>query len=67
MRRATLERPRNWWAPAPLRTVHKRFGLHEAPSTTRTQPTPTSTSPTEVTEPAIEAEPAGAGSGTMTR
>lgn len=23
---------RNWWAPAPLRRVHQRFGLHEAPS-----------------------------------
>jgi RND superfamily putative drug exporter len=19
----------NWWAPAPLRRIHKRFGLHE--------------------------------------
>jgi putative drug exporter of the RND superfamily len=23
---------RNWWAPAPLRRIHERFGLHEAPS-----------------------------------
>ncbi len=23
---------RNWWAPAPLRAFHRRFGLHEAPS-----------------------------------
>jgi hypothetical protein len=23
---------RNWWAPAPLRRFHARFGLHEAPS-----------------------------------
>jgi RND superfamily putative drug exporter len=22
----------NWWAPAPLRRFHQRFGLHEAPS-----------------------------------
>jgi putative drug exporter of the RND superfamily len=22
----------NWWAPAPLRRIHQRFGLHEAPS-----------------------------------
>ena len=28
---------RNWWAPAPLRRFHQRFGLHEAPS----QPRPT--------------------------
>ena len=24
---------RNWWAPAPLRRFHDRYGLHEAPST----------------------------------
>jgi RND superfamily putative drug exporter len=23
---------RNWWAPAPLRRVHERFGLHEPTS-----------------------------------
>jgi RND superfamily putative drug exporter len=23
---------RNWWAPAPLRRFHERYGLHEAPS-----------------------------------
>jgi putative drug exporter of the RND superfamily len=23
---------RNWWAPAPLRRFHERFGLHEAPA-----------------------------------
>ncbi|MCW2715320.1 MAG: hypothetical protein JWN88_2367 [Frankiales bacterium] len=23
---------RNWWAPAPLRRFHQRFGLHEAPA-----------------------------------
>jgi putative drug exporter of the RND superfamily len=22
----------NWWAPAPLRRLYTRFGLHEAPS-----------------------------------
>ena len=22
----------NWWAPAPLRRIHERFGLHEPPS-----------------------------------
>jgi RND superfamily putative drug exporter len=25
---------RNWWAPAPLRRFHDRFGLHEPPSAT---------------------------------
>ncbi len=23
---------RNWWAPAPLRRFHDRYGLHEAPA-----------------------------------
>ena len=23
---------RNWWAPAPLRRLHDRYGLHETPS-----------------------------------
>jgi len=22
----------NWWAPAPLRRLHRRFGLHELPA-----------------------------------
>jgi RND superfamily putative drug exporter len=30
----------NWWAPAPLRTFHARYGLHEAPSTTSGATTP---------------------------
>ncbi len=29
----TLLGDRNWWAPAPLRRLHDRYGLHEAPST----------------------------------
>ena len=29
---------RNWWAPAPLRRFHQRYGLHEAPSVV--DPTP---------------------------
>src|SRR3954469_3767933 len=28
----TLLGDRNWWAPAPLRRLHDRFGLHEAPA-----------------------------------
>jgi RND superfamily putative drug exporter len=28
----------NWWAPAPLRRFHARYGLHEAPSTTSGPP-----------------------------
>ncbi len=30
---------RNWWAPAPLRRFHDRFGLREAPSTPSPVPT----------------------------
>ncbi len=29
----------NWWAPAPLRRFHDRYGLHEAPSLPVTTPT----------------------------
>jgi RND superfamily putative drug exporter len=28
----TLLGPANWWAPAPLRRLHQRIGLHEAPA-----------------------------------
>ena len=31
---------RNWWAPAPLRRFHDRYGLHEAPSTPAPLPAP---------------------------
>jgi RND superfamily putative drug exporter len=27
----TLMGPWNWWSPAPLRRLHRRFGLHEKP------------------------------------
>ena len=27
----TLLGPANWWAPGPLRRLHQRLGLHEAP------------------------------------
>jgi RND superfamily putative drug exporter len=30
----TLLGPANWWAPAPLRRLHQRLGLHEAPART---------------------------------
>jgi hypothetical protein len=42
---------RNWWAPAPLRRLHQRFGLHEAPST------PDTTLRLILTDPAQEVEP----------
>jgi RND superfamily putative drug exporter len=60
---------RNWWAPAPLRRFHKRFGLHEAPSSApHAINVDTDLSHmTEDTEPAREGEPVGAGSGTMPR
>ena len=52
---------RNWWAPAPLRRFHRRFGLHEAPSHTP-RPTPTGVNLSQSTEPDVEGEPVGAGS-----
>jgi RND superfamily putative drug exporter len=61
---------RNWWAPAPLRRLHQRFGLHEAAAAT----TPQAGEPSiglgqtaKDTEPEAEGEPVGAGSGTMLR
>jgi hypothetical protein len=47
----TLLGERNWWAPAPLRRLHQRFGLHEAPST------PDTTLRLILTDPAQEVEP----------
>ena len=34
----TLLGDANWWAPAPLRRLHTRFGLHEAPTTPEASP-----------------------------
>jgi RND superfamily putative drug exporter len=34
----TLLGGRNWWAPKPLRRIHRRFGLHEGPTQTLTEP-----------------------------
>ena len=55
---------RNWWAPAPLRRFHQRFGLHEAPSQAvhATAAGVAVSRSTEIAEPDIEAEPVGAGS-----
>ena len=60
---------RNWWAPAPLRRFHQRFGLHEAPSTATARHCGRIdlSQTTEDIEPELEAEPVGAGSGTMSR
>jgi hypothetical protein len=61
---------RNWWAPAPLRRFHQRFGLHEAPAPTTPhagEPSIDLSQTTEETEPEVEVEPVGAGSGTMLR
>jgi putative drug exporter of the RND superfamily len=58
---------RNWWAPAPLRRFHQRFGLHEAPSTPDATPRLDLTDPAQDVEPDVEAEPVGAGAGTIGR
>jgi RND superfamily putative drug exporter len=34
----TLLGSANWWAPAPLRRLHERLGLHEAPAHPATLP-----------------------------
>ena len=45
----------NWWAPAPLRRFHQRFGLHEAPSTAD------ATQPVVASDGGAEPETVGAG------
>lgn len=40
----------NWWAPAPLRRFHDRFGLHEPPSTPGLEPSDSDTDPDPVHE-----------------
>ena len=59
---------RNWWAPAPLRRFHQRFGLHEAPSpaTPRTGDRDIHLSETaDDIEPDLEAEPVAVGAGNI--
>ena len=34
----TLLGTANWWAPAPLRRLHQRLGLHEAPAHPASRP-----------------------------
>ncbi|MGI9051938.1 MAG: MMPL family transporter [Ilumatobacteraceae bacterium] len=56
---------RNWWAPAPLRRLHQRFGLHEAPAPTTPKAAHGAlghSQAQEQTEPEVEGEPVGAGS-----
>jgi RND superfamily putative drug exporter len=45
-----------WWAPAPLRRFHRRFGLSEGEAA----PAPTTTEPTEPTEPMETRDTVGA-------
>ncbi len=42
---------KNWWAPAPLRQFHEKYGLHEAPSVTAPQSTPTDATQSDEAEP----------------
>ena len=47
----TLLGPANWWAPAPLRRLHQRLGLHEAPAHPATSTgTPAAKAPRPVKE-----------------
>jgi putative drug exporter of the RND superfamily len=41
----TLLGDANWWAPAPLRRLHRRIGLHEAPAAPASRPRPAATRP----------------------
>ena len=41
----------NWWAPAWLRRVHDRYGLHEAPSTAGPAPAPVTLDPVAAQAP----------------
>jgi RND superfamily putative drug exporter len=67
---------RNWWAPAPLRRFHQRFGLHEAPQARppapagTARPVPADRSADAATDgscPDREDEPVGAGAVTTPR
>ena len=59
---------RNWWAPAPLRRFHERFGLHEAPTSTATAARVTDVDTFEAAAPVhatVGLEPVGAGAGSL--
>jgi RND superfamily putative drug exporter len=40
----------NWWAPSPMRRLHERFGLHEAPSAVATSGTTIDLQEVDVTD-----------------
>jgi putative drug exporter of the RND superfamily len=46
----------NWWAPAPLRRLHRRFGLHETP--THPASTPVPAQPAVLPRPSVPARAA---------
>ena len=59
---------RNWWAPAPLRRFHQRFGLHEAPSVApHDQPPSTVDRRTRTSRPTVEPRPSAPAPGRMSR
>lgn len=60
---------RNWWAPAPLRRFHHRFGLYEAPPATphAIDLDAVLTGAVDDIEPDREAEPVGTDAGIMER
>jgi RND superfamily putative drug exporter len=57
---------RNWWAPAPLRRFHQRFGLHEAPSPQPVVADLDLSSVEDIDSDELD-EPVGAGPGRMQR
>jgi RND superfamily putative drug exporter len=47
----TLLGPANWWAPAPLRRLHQRLSLHEAPGHRASTATPVTEAPAAASAP----------------
>jgi RND superfamily putative drug exporter len=45
---------RNWWAPAPLRRFHDRYGTHEAASVAVAPAAPGGASPAPTGPPAVD-------------
>jgi RND superfamily putative drug exporter len=63
----TLLGPANWWAPAPLRRLHQRLGLHEAPAHPASAATPIAEVPAAAGAPSRPGDPRADGRKPQTR
>jgi RND superfamily putative drug exporter len=63
----TLLGPANWWAPAPLRRLHQRLGLHEAPAHPASAATPITEVPAAEGAPSRPGDPRADGREPQTR